>query len=246
MVARRLAGALLACALAPSALAGIYSCTTADGRRLTSDRPIAECLAQEQKIHRSDGSVRERLPPSLSPEQAAALELKRREEAVARAAQADAMRYDRNLLARYPNKAVHDKARQAALDDQTKAQTLSERRLADLAKERKGLDEEAEFYKGKALPPKLRRLVDANDAARDAQLVAIANQTEEKARVNRRYDVELVRLKKLWGGAPVGSLGPAPSASEWEAPASATGTKPAAKPEAAGASAAATPAPASR
>ncbi len=197
--------------------ASIYSCTTPDGRRLTSDRPIAECLAQEQKIHRRDGSVRDRLPPALSPEQAAALELKRREEAVARAALADATRYDRNLLARYPNKAAHDKARQAALDDLSKAQALSERRLADLAKERKGLDDEAEFYKGKALPPKLRRLVDANDAARDAQLVAIANQTEEKGRVNRRYDVELTRLKKLWGGALVGTLGPAPSAAEWEA-----------------------------
>lgn len=236
----RLLGGLLVCATSAPAVAGIYSCTAPDGRRLTSDRPIAECLAQEQKIHRSDGSVRERLPPSLSPEQAAALELKRREEAVARAAQADATRYDRNLLARYPNKTVHDKARQAALDDQSKAQELSERRLADLAKERKGLDEEAEFYKGKALPPKLRRLVDANDAARDAQLVAIANQTEEKARVNRRYDVELVRLKKLWGGALVGTLGPAPSAAEWEAPASAAGTKAPAKP------AAAAPTPASR
>jgi mannitol-1-phosphate/altronate dehydrogenase len=205
---------------AQSAAAAIYSCTTPDGRRLTSDRPIAECSALEQKIHRRDGSVRDRLPPALSPEQVAAQELKRREEAVARAAVADATRYDRNLLARYPNKKAHDKARQVALDDLSKAQALSESRLADLAKDRKGLDEEAEFYKGKALPPQLRRLVDANDAARDAQLVAIANQTDEKARVNRRYDVELRRLTKLWGGALVGTLGPAPSAAEWEAPAS--------------------------
>lgn len=201
--------------------AGIYSCTTPDGRRLTSDRPIAECLAQEQRIHRRDGTVRDRLPPALSPEQQAAQELKRREEAVARAAVADATRYDRNLLARYPNKAAHDKARQVALDDLSKAQALSESRLEELAKERKGLDEEAEFYKGKALPPKLRRLVDANDAARDAQRVAITNQTDEKGRVNRRYDVELTRLKKLWGGALVGTLGPAPSAAEWEAASSA-------------------------
>jgi hypothetical protein len=210
-------------ATAGAASAAIYSCVTADGRRLTSDRPIAECNAREQQVHRRDGTVREVRPPALSPEELAALELKKREQQAAKAALADATRYDRNLLARYPNQGAHDKARRNALDDLAKAQQLSEARLVELAKERKGLDEEAEFYIGKALPPKLRRLVDANDAAREAQETAIANQTLEKARVNRRYDVELARLKKLWGGALVGTLGPPPSPSEWALPAPAPG-----------------------
>lgn len=194
----------------------IYSCTTADGRKLTSDRPIPECLSREQRQHRSDGSVRATLPPAMSIEERAAAELRQRELDAKKAAQADAMRHDRNLLARYPRQSRHDAARQAALDDIVKATVASEARIKDLAKERKTLDEEAEFYKGKPLPPKLKQLVDANDAATEAQRLFISQQGEEKARVNRRYDVELARLKKLWAGAPAGSLGPPPSSKDFE------------------------------
>lgn len=196
----------------PAWASAIYSCTTADGRRLTSDRPIAECAAQGQRLHRKDGSVKSQLPPLLSPEQAAAAELARREELLANAALADAARYDRNLLSRYRRQADHDRARRAALDDVQAAMQVSERRLAELAQERKALDDEAEFYKGRLAPPNLRRQLDANDAARDAQRLAIASQGEERARVSRRYDVELTRLKKLWAGAMPGSLGPPPNA----------------------------------
>lgn len=195
----------------------IYSCTAPDGRKLTSDRPIPECLTREQRLHRNDGSVRGSLPPAMSVEERAAAEVRQRELEAQRVALADAARHDRNLLARYPNQARHDLARQAALDDIVKATETSERRLKDLAKERKTLDDEAEFYKGKILPAKLKQQLDANDAAVDAQKLFINQQGDERARVNRRYDVELTRLKKLWSGAPPGSLGPPPSNRDFEA-----------------------------
>jgi hypothetical protein len=206
----------------------IYSCIAPDGRRLTSDRPIPECLTREQRLHRNDGSVRSNLPPAMSIEERAAAELRQREIEAQRVALADAARHDRNLLARYPRQARHDLARQAALDDIVKATATSENRLKDLAKERKALDEEAEFYKGKILPAKLKQQLDANDAAVDAQKLFINQQGDERARVNRRYDVELTRLKKLWGGAPPGSLGPPPSNKDFElvaAPAAASAPK---------------------
>jgi hypothetical protein len=40
-------------------------------------------------------------------------------------------------------------------------------------------------------------------------------------RINALYDAELLRLKKLWGGAPAGSLGPLP---DTRAPAAAPAT----------------------
>lgn len=209
----------------------IYSCTLPDGRKLTSDRPIPECLAREQRLHRSDGSIRGSLPPAMSLEEKAAAEVRARAEAAQRAAIADATRHDRNLLARYPRQERHDAARQAALDDIVKATATSERRLKELAKERKVLDDEAEFYKGRSLPAKLRQQVDANDAAVEAQNFIISQQGVERARVNRRYDVELARLKKLWAGAAPGSLGPAPSAKDLELPQSVTAAASAAAPK---------------
>lgn len=195
----------------------IYSCVTPDGRRLTADRPIPECKGTEQIVHRSDGGVRTRVPPAMSPEERAAEELRQREAAAKRAALADAARHDRNLLTRYRSRAQHDLARQAALDDLIKATELSQKRLSDLAKERKVLDEEAEFYKGKALPAKLKQQFDVNDAATEAQRHFIEQQNAEKVRVNIRYDLELARLEKLWSGAVPGSLGPPPTARDVEA-----------------------------
>jgi len=187
---------------------GIYTCTTPDGRRLTSDRPIAECTAREQRILNPDGSQRATLPPFLSPEERAAKELADRRAAAERLAQQDAIRRDRTLMQRYPNEAAHQRARHLALDDANKATRLSERRIKELGVERRPMLDEAEFYKGKPLPAKLRQQLDANDAAVEAQQQLIENQKAEIVRINARFDAELARLKKLWAGAAPGSLPP--------------------------------------
>jgi hypothetical protein len=186
----------------------IYTCVDATGKRFTSDRPIAECNAREQQVLNADGSVKRVIPPNLTADERAALEAKEREEAAARAARTEAMRRDRNLMQRFPNEASHNKAREAALDPVRRSLRLSESRLELLAKERKPLMDETEFYVGKPLPGKLKMQIDANDAAVDAQRALIANQQAEVARINDRYDIELQRLKLLWAGAAPGSLGP--------------------------------------
>ena len=187
---------------------GIYTCTTPDGRKLTSDRPIPECVAREQRVLNPDGSQRTTLPPFLSPEERAAKEAADRRAAAERIAQQDAIRRDRTLVQRYPNEAAHQRARHVALDDANKAMRISERRIKDLTTERKPLLDEAEFYKGKALPAKLKQALDANDAAVEAQQVLIENQKAELVRINKSFDAELARLKKLWAGAPPGSMPP--------------------------------------
>ncbi len=70
---------------------------------------------------------------------------------------------------------------------------------------------EAEFYLHKPLPLKLRQQLDANDAAAAAQRSLVQNQKEEILRIDSLYDAELERLKKLWAGAPPGSLPSAPA-----------------------------------
>ncbi|HOM12468.1 MAG TPA: hypothetical protein PLB41_04040 [Rubrivivax sp.] len=196
---------------APASAAGIYSCIDDQGRRITADRPIAGCSAKEQRILNRDGSLKTVYPPTLTVDERAEKEAAERKAAEARAAQADAVRRDRNLLARYPNEAPHRKAREAALDTVRVAIKASEKRLQALEAERKPLLDEAEFYIGKTLPPKLRAQLDANDAAASAQLEAAISQQAELERVTRLYDAELARLKQLWSGAAPGSMGPLPA-----------------------------------
>jgi len=209
-----LAAALLALgapgpgAAQPSAGGVIYSCVDDHGHRITADRPIAQCIDREQQVLNADGSLRTVQPPSMTAEERAIKDARDRAAEEARAAQADAVRRDRNLMARYPSEEIHNRARGAALDTVRLAMKATELRLKDLAAERKPLLEQAEFYVGKPLPPKLRTALDANDAALGAQREARVTQQAELDRVNKLYDDELERLRRLWAGAPAGSLGP--------------------------------------
>jgi hypothetical protein len=192
----------------PAAQSGfVFTCVAAGGRTLTADRPIAECMDREQRVLRPDGSLDRVMLPPLTAEQRAAKEARERRAAEEKRALAEAARRDRNLLQRFPDQAAHDKARESALRSAQEAMETSQRRLAELAAERKPLQQEAEFYKGKAMPPKLRQQFNANDAATEAQRAALQNLKVEVARVNANFDAELDRLKKLWGGAAPGSDG---------------------------------------
>jgi hypothetical protein len=139
-----------------SAKPAIYSCTDPSGKRVTSDRPIAACSDREQRELNADGSVKRIVPPTLTADERSESEAREREAAIERATRVEALRRDRNLLARFPNEAAHNKAREGALDDTRKSVKISEARLALLASERKPLMDEAEFYIGKPLPTKLR------------------------------------------------------------------------------------------
>lgn len=223
-VLEKILGLILAvplCVLAPRfaraaeattpATTAIYSCTDERGRKLTSDRPIAECTAKEQRVLNRDGSLREVKPPTMTAEERAEFDARERRAAEVRMAAAESVRRDRTLLLRYRDEAAHRQARVAALDTVKLAMKASEQRLAQLDAERKPLRDEVEFYKGKPMPAKLKSALDANDAALDAQRSSMANQEAEMVRINRLYDVELDRLKKLWAGARPGSLGPLPT-----------------------------------
>ena len=65
-----------------SALAqGIYSCVDEKGRKLTSDRPIAECMDRPQKELNPSGTVRRVLAPPPTAKDRAALEEKEKQDA---------------------------------------------------------------------------------------------------------------------------------------------------------------------
>lgn len=193
--------------------APIYACTDASGKYITSDRLIAECIGREQRLLNADGSTREVRSAPLTADEQAVREVIERSRALRAAANADAVRGDRNLRARYLNEAAHQRARATALDDLKRTQQLSQLRLDNLAVERKPLQEEAEFYTGRQMPPALKQQLDVNDAAAEAQRVLMVNQQAESARINATFDAELVRLRAMWaGGLPGAQPAAAPPA----------------------------------
>ena len=187
-------------------VSGIYTCVDGQGRKLTSDRPIPECIDREQKVLNPSGTVKQKVGPSMTAAERAQQEAKEKAELEERNRIAEEHRREKALLARYPNKAAHDKERAEAIAQITAVSMAANTRLMELGVQRKRLDEEMEFYKKdpNRAPDYLRRQVDENNQSMSVQRRFIADQLDEARRVNGRFDDELIRLRQLWQtvGAP--------------------------------------------
>lgn len=182
------------------ATGSIYTCVDAQGRRLTSDRPILACIDREQRELGSSGTTRRVIPPAMTAAEVEARQARERQEALQRQREQDVKRRDEALVMRYPNPAAHEEGRRAALAQSDVVMNAAERRMAELAGERKKLDEEMEFYRKDPAqaPTKLRLGIQANTRAVQDQKRVIAGQQSERDRINARFDEEAERLKRLW------------------------------------------------
>jgi hypothetical protein len=182
------------------AWAQIYTCVDANGKKITSDRPIPECAEREQKELNSSGTVKRTVKPVMTVEEQRVFDDKQRAEAEERSRIAEEKRKDRALLTRYPNRASHDQERTEALAQVDDVMRAATKRIGELGTQRKEIDAQLEFYKkdpNKA-PPTLRRQVDDNNNSVAVQKRFVIDQEGEKKRINARFDEELGKLKTLW------------------------------------------------
>jgi hypothetical protein len=178
----------------------IYTCTDAGGRKLTSDRPIVECNDREQTILNPSGTVKAKIGPVLTPLEQSQSEARIRAEQKERAKKDEEKRMDRALLVRYPNRAVHRKAREDTLDQILLVRQVGAARLKDLLVEHSKLTEEMAFYAkdpSKA-PAKLQRQMTGVTQSLAEQERFLAEKDTEVQRVNAHFDEEQKRLEPLW------------------------------------------------
>jgi hypothetical protein len=191
---------LLASLCGAAAGQGIYSCVDAKGRKITADRPIAECADRTQQELTSTGSVKRQIGPSLTAQERGAQEEKDKLAAEVRAREAEDKRRDRALLLRYPSPAVHQQERGTALAQIDEVIKASSKRTLELAEQRKAMNGEFEFYvkEPAKAPLSLKRRLEENDASVAVQKKFVLDQDQEKKRVNIRFDEELGKLNSLW------------------------------------------------
>ncbi|MET3495379.1 DUF4124 domain-containing protein [Variovorax boronicumulans] len=179
---------------------GIYTCTDARGRTLTADRPIADCSDREQRELSPSGLTRRKIEPTYSARELAEREDRAREAALQAAKATDERRRERALLVRYPSAASHERERNDALAQIDAVIVAAQKRIAELSEDRKKIDEEMEFYKSdkSKAPGAMRRKLEDNTQSLAVQNRFVAEQEEEKKRVNARFDEERGRLNALW------------------------------------------------
>lgn len=202
---------LMGCVGGLATAQSIYTCTDAKGRKITADRPIAECIDRTQQELSPSGLVKRQLGPSLTAHERAELEEKDKLQAEVRARENEDKRRDRALLLRYPTRAVHDKERAAALAQIDEVIKASSKRKAELLEQRQSINSELEFYlkDPTKAPSALKRKLEDNDSSLAVQQRFVLDQEQEKKRVNQRFDEELAKLKQLWALTSA----PAPAAS---------------------------------
>jgi len=178
----------------------IYTCIDANGRKLTSDRPIAACRDREQKIMNPSGTVRARIGPTLTAKELAQQEAKAQAERVERARLEEEKRQDRALLIRYPNQAAHDKERAEALDNIDRVKQTALTRTTELLGRRDKLGEEMAFYvkDPTKAPPQLQHQYQEVNQSLAVQGRVLAELDAQVLRVKERFDTEPKRLRPLW------------------------------------------------
>jgi type IV secretory pathway VirB10-like protein len=178
------------------AAGNIYCC---NGGRICGDSLPEQCRGKAYRILDKGGNVIKDVPPPLTPEekaQAAAAEQKRKEE---EAAAKEQKRKDAALLQTYTSLADIDRAQSRSETEVRAAIKGAEDKIAVAQKKRKKYEEEAEFYKKKAMPPELSKgIVDADGEIKTQQELLAVKQGDLK-NIQGKYDGDRKRYMELTG-----------------------------------------------
>lgn len=174
----------------------MYVCTV-NGHRYSGQSPPDECRNVEIRVLNGDGSEHTIIPAPMTEAQrqrkAEQDRQKRQEEDAERAR----LSKDRSLLETYSTVEEIEAARQRALAGQRTLIQRAEEKIAQYRKEKKRLDDEAEFYAKRAMPPKLKEQFDNNRALTEQQEKSRDVANSEMARINERFDGDRHRFEEL-------------------------------------------------
>lgn len=178
----------------------IYTCVDARGQRISSDRPIAECMATGQRELRASGELKRVLAPVLTASERAEQAKRLEQEASLQAQLKAERRQDRALVLRYPNPAAHAKARAEWLAQQDVLIAATRMRQAELERQGQSIAAKLEFYQKDPdqAPAGLRQLEQENARQRALQSTQLEAQLRERERTEQHLDQELARLRQLW------------------------------------------------
>jgi len=178
---------------------GVYTCTNSQGKKITSDRPIAECADREQRILNSSGVELRRAGPTLTEREQAEMAAMRRQREADQAREREEHARARALTIRYPNQSSHDQARAEAIERIEKVASVARERQAELRKNREKIQAAIKAYANPAsVPLSLSGQLEENQNAIDEQQRFLDSQEADKERLKQRFDEELAQLRRLW------------------------------------------------
>lgn len=183
-------------AAAPALAQSLYCCKDDKGRKVCGDRLPTQCVGKPHTI-RGPGGYTTKVEGFITPSERKAREAEEQRRREAEAAAAEQQRLDRVLLSTYGNVRDIDIAHERAREDVTKVIEEAERRI-DLANKRRAkYENEAEFYKKKAIPPEIKRGLRDTEIEIKSQSELIAVKRKELDGMAARFADERERYLNL-------------------------------------------------
>lgn len=192
------ASALAVVVAAPGALAQakMYKCVDASGKTYYTQTPPKECTGRTLDELDKRGNVTRR-NEVLTPEQQAAREAARKKKIEDDTAAKEERRKNTALLNTYSSEQDVEEARTRALKAGNEAIKDTEKRIANGEKRRATLEQEMEFYKKAALPPKLKQDLQNNENEIKNQKELLDVKKKELGLINAKYDEDKRRFLEL-------------------------------------------------
>jgi len=202
-------------AAAPAGPGRFYCC---EGGRICGDAMPEQCRGKAYRILDSAGNVIKEVGPPKTAEQKAqeAAEALRKKELEEQAR--EQRRKDQALLDTYATLQDIDMAQQKAEADVNLAIQSAQNKIDDARKRRKKFEDEAEFYKKKALPPEVAKGMRDIDHEIKTQQELLDVKKGDAATIRSKYDADRKRYSQLTGRttapATTEKVGAAPTAGQ--------------------------------
>ena len=195
----RFAALALSLGLSGSVLAAgnLFCCTDNNGKQVCGDLLPQACYGKAyREIGESGRTIRTVEAPLTAEQRAqrAAEEEKRKAEEIARKEQ---QRKDQALLETYGSAKDIEIMRQRAQEDVYKSIKSAEASIVEIKKKRKTFENEAEFYKKKAMPAEVQKGLRATEFEIKAQQSVIEAKKKELEIIRVKYDEDLKRYNEL-------------------------------------------------
>lgn len=181
----------------------VYTCITADGRKLTADQPIRECANREQRIIGSSGALVAIIPPQLTAKQERILlgEKARQQEILKKEQEQRDIeqQYIRALLERYPTPQAYALAHQSATRPVLEKIEEVKAKRAHLLKQQYDLKIERDTYAdGKQTPDDLAKNSQAVDTDLIVQDRVLDRLNDQLKKIDAAFDAEKQILLPYW------------------------------------------------
>lgn len=202
---------LLLISLGSAQAAGEFYCChdPSTGRRVCGDVLPEQCRGRAYRVLDSGGNIVKEVGAALTPEQKAEQVLENRRRKQLEDASREQRRRDQALLDTYAMPEDIDLAQRKAEADVNLAILATIARIDEARTKRKKFENEAEFYKKKAMPPDLERNLRALDHEIKLQQELLDIKKRDFDSIKAKYDADRKRYFELTR-RPLPATAPAP------------------------------------